>query len=103
MVGSGLLCAHPGVGNYLITSVGNSVITEVGNYLIIFPQKVGNLADRRHRWSGRPSKKDLHVLQSISALVRNNIPERDEGQGLVEYGLILAGVSIAALVALFAL
>ena len=49
MVGSGLLCAHPGVGNYLITSVGNSVITEVGNYLIIFPQKVGNLADRRHR------------------------------------------------------
>ncbi len=37
------------------------------------------------------------------SLVRANVPEREEGQGLVEYGLILAGVSIAALVALFAL
>ncbi len=37
------------------------------------------------------------------SLVRSEVPEREEGQGLVEYGLILAGVSIAALVALFAL
>lgn len=36
-------------------------------------------------------------------LIRSHIPAREEGQGLVEYGLILAGVSIAALVALFAL
>jgi len=35
--------------------------------------------------------------------IRSYIPAREEGQGLVEYGLILAGVSIAALVALFAL
>jgi len=37
------------------------------------------------------------------SLVRSEVPDREEGQGLVEYGLILAGVSIAALVALFAL
>ena len=43
------------------------------------------------------------MLHSLSSLVRGNIPAREEGQGLVEYGLILAGVSIAALVALFAL
>jgi len=39
----------------------------------------------------------------IRASIRGYVPEREEGQGLVEYGLILAGVSIAALVALFAL
>lgn len=37
------------------------------------------------------------------AAIRGYIPEREDGQGLVEYGLILAGVSIACLVALFAL
>ena len=39
----------------------------------------------------------------LTRLVRSSFPEREDGQGLVEYGLILAGVSIAALVALFAL
>jgi pilus assembly protein Flp/PilA len=39
----------------------------------------------------------------FASLVRSYVPNREEGQGLVEYGLILAGVSIAALVALFAL
>ena len=43
------------------------------------------------------------MAQRYIGLLRANVPEREEGQGLVEYGLILAGVSIAALVALFAL
>jgi pilus assembly protein Flp/PilA len=43
------------------------------------------------------------MVQRFNSLVRSYVPEREEGQGLVEYGLILAGVSIAALVALFAL
>jgi len=42
-------------------------------------------------------------MKDAVSLIRANLPERQEGQGLVEYGLILAGVSIAALVALFAL
>jgi len=43
------------------------------------------------------------MVHHFASPVRSSIPEREEGQGLVEYGLILAGVSIAALVALFAL
>ena len=43
------------------------------------------------------------MFHAFSTLIQANVPEREEGQGLVEYGLILAGVSIAALVALFAL
>ena len=43
------------------------------------------------------------MVKHFVSLVRSNVPEKEEGQGLVEYGLILAGVSIAALVALFAL
>ena len=43
------------------------------------------------------------MVVRLTRLVRCSIPEREDGQGLVEYGLILAGVSIAALVALFAL
>ena len=43
------------------------------------------------------------MVRRFVSLVRSATPEREEGQGLVEYGLILAGVSIAALVALFAL
>jgi pilus assembly protein Flp/PilA len=43
------------------------------------------------------------MARRLSTLVRSYVPAREEGQGLVEYGLILAGVSIAALVALFAL
>ena len=42
-------------------------------------------------------------MEIAVSLIRSNLPKRHEGQGLVEYGLILAGVSIAALVALFAL
>ena len=43
------------------------------------------------------------MVRRFTALVAASVPAREEGQGLVEYGLILAGVSIAALVALFAL
>ncbi len=43
------------------------------------------------------------MVSRFAALVATSLPMREEGQGLVEYGLILAGVSIAALVALFAL
>jgi pilus assembly protein Flp/PilA len=43
------------------------------------------------------------MIARFTQLVRLYVPAREEGQGLVEYGLILAGVSIAALVALFAL
>lgn len=43
------------------------------------------------------------MVKQFIDMVHSYVPERDEGQGLVEYGLILAGVSIAALVALFAL
>ena len=42
-------------------------------------------------------------MTNFVSLIWDSVPEREEGQGLVEYGLILAGVSIAALVALFAL
>lgn len=43
------------------------------------------------------------MAKRLVFLIHSYVPEREEGQGLVEYGLILAGVSIAALVALFAL
>ena len=43
------------------------------------------------------------MITRFAHLVRSTAPAREDGQGLVEYGLILAGVSIAALVALFAL
>lgn len=43
------------------------------------------------------------MIHRFVSWVRSSIPDREAGQGLVEYGLILAGVSIAALVALFAL
>ena len=42
-------------------------------------------------------------MKNAVSLPRTNLPPREEGQGLVEYGLILAGVAIAAIVALFAL
>jgi len=43
------------------------------------------------------------MAQRFIDFVRTSIPAREEGQGLVEYGLILAGVSVVALVAIFAL
>jgi len=46
---------------------------------------------------------EVRMMNEFASLIRRNVPQREPGQGLVEYGLILAGVSIAALVALFAL
>jgi Flp pilus assembly pilin Flp len=43
------------------------------------------------------------MLRRFTQLVKSSISPRGEGQGLVEYGLILAGVSIAVLVAIYAL
>jgi len=43
------------------------------------------------------------MVNRFKTVVRSYIPAREEGQGLVEYGLILAGVSIACIVALFVL
>ena len=43
------------------------------------------------------------MLRRIICFVRDCVPEREEGQGLVEYGMVLLGISIAVLVALFAL
>ena len=43
------------------------------------------------------------MVNRFKTVVRSYIPAREEGQGLVEYGLILAGVSIACIVALFLL
>lgn len=43
------------------------------------------------------------MLRRMIWFVRDCVPEREEGQALVEYGMVLLGVSIAVLVALFAL
>lgn len=39
----------------------------------------------------------------IGRIVRSYIPEREEGQGLVEYAMVLIGIAIAVLVVLFTL
>ena len=43
------------------------------------------------------------MVRRFTHFVRTSVPAREEGQGLVEYGLILAVVSFPALIALFAL
>ena len=43
------------------------------------------------------------MLRRMTRFVRDCVPEREEGQGLVEYAMVLLGISIAVLVALFAL
>ncbi len=44
-----------------------------------------------------------HVVTSVREAIRGMLPEREEGQGMAEYGLILAGVAILAIVAVFLL
>ena len=41
------------------------------------------------------------LVDSAIRYGRSWIPEREEGQGMAEYGLILAGVAILAIVAVF--
>ncbi len=44
----------------------------------------------------------LHLMM-LQARLRARLAAREEGQGMVEYGLIIAAVAIAVIVALFAL
>ena len=44
----------------------------------------------------------LHLM-ALQASLRARIAAREEGQGMVEYGLIIAAVAIAVIVAIFAL
>jgi Flp pilus assembly pilin Flp len=43
------------------------------------------------------------MLKATIDLVGSYVPEREEGQALVEYGMVLLAVAIAVLVAIFAL
>lgn len=43
------------------------------------------------------------VVTAVRSKVASYLPGREEGQGLAEYGLILAGVALLAIVAIFAL
>jgi pilus assembly protein Flp/PilA len=42
-------------------------------------------------------------LEGVQRALLRAIPGKQEGQGLAEYGLILAGVAVLAIVAIFAL
>ena len=44
-----------------------------------------------------------HLMSKVRETVASYIPAHEEGQGLAEYGLILAGVALLAIVAIFAL
>jgi pilus assembly protein Flp/PilA len=44
----------------------------------------------------------LYLMGLLSAL-HTGIEDRERGQGMVEYGLIIAAVAIAVIIALFAL
>ena len=44
-----------------------------------------------------------HFGDWLVGYYRSWIPEREEGQGMAEYGLILAGVAVLAIVAVFLL
>jgi pilus assembly protein Flp/PilA len=44
----------------------------------------------------------LHLMALLSSL-QARLEDRERGQGMVEYGLIIAAVAIAVIVALFAL
>ena len=43
------------------------------------------------------------IASKVREIVASYIPQHEEGQGLAEYGLILAGVALLAIVAIFAL
>jgi len=43
------------------------------------------------------------VRDSVVTYYRSWVPEKEEGQGMAEYGLILAGVALLAIVAVFLL
>jgi Flp pilus assembly pilin Flp len=41
-------------------------------------------------------------MKHLARLIHEYVPQRENGQGLVEYGLILATISIPVVVTLFA-
>jgi pilus assembly protein Flp/PilA len=45
----------------------------------------------------------MMMLWTLLASLQARIEDRERGQGMVEYGLIIAAVAIAVIVALFAL
>ena len=45
----------------------------------------------------------MHMLMALVMGLQARLEDRERGQGMVEYGLIIAAVAIAVLVALFAL
>ncbi len=45
----------------------------------------------------------MYHLMMLQARVRARLAGREEGQGMVEYGLIIAAVAIAVIIAIFAL
>ena len=45
----------------------------------------------------------MFQLMALLASLQARVAERERGQGMVEYGLIIAAVAIAVIVALFAL
>src|SRR5205085_1503568 len=45
----------------------------------------------------------MYYLMALQASLRARLADREEGQGMVEYGLIIAAVAIAVIVAVFAL
>jgi pilus assembly protein Flp/PilA len=62
------------------------------------------------RYSIRPNlstthckERKMHLLMALLMSLQARLEERERGQGMVEYGLIIAAVAIAVIVALFAL
>ena len=45
----------------------------------------------------------MQMLMMLLLSLQTRLAERERGQGMVEYGLIIAAVAIAVIVALFAL
>ena len=45
----------------------------------------------------------MYQLMALQASLRARLAAREEGQGMVEYGLIIAAVAIAVIIAIFAL
>ncbi len=45
----------------------------------------------------------MFQLMALQASIKARLATREEGQGMVEYGLIIAAVAIAVIIAIFAL
>ena len=45
----------------------------------------------------------MYQLMALYASLQARLADREEGQGMVEYGLIIAAVAIAVIIAIFAL